>query len=87
MFILPVLLKELECVWINYSHLEFLVDRCCGLSTAVATAEEQPLPVTAVILSIFTITSLALPCPYPCAVNSRAIALATSLAAAVGSHG
>lgn len=87
MFILPILLKELVCVWINYSHLEFLVDRCCGLSTPVATAEEQPLPVTAVILSIFTITALGLPCPCPYTVNSRAIALATSLAAIVGSYG
>lgn len=53
MFILPILLKELECVWMNYPHLEFLVDRCCGLSTLVATVEEQPLLVTVVILSIF----------------------------------
>lgn len=48
MAVLPTLLEELEWIWIAY----FL--RCYdGLTTCVATAEEQLLPFAAVIPSVF----------------------------------
>ena len=51
--VLPTLLEELECIWKICLLLDFLVDNCYGLSTCMATAEEQPLPIAAVIPSIF----------------------------------
>lgn len=53
MAVLPTLLEELECIWIICLPLEFLVDNCYGLSMCMAAAEEQHLPIAAVIASIF----------------------------------
>lgn len=53
MTVSPTLLEELECIWIICFLLELSVDNCYGLSTCVATAEEQLLPIAAVIPSVF----------------------------------